>query len=135
MGHIYNCKPYFSQKPQPRKMKSHLVIIMCACYIFWQLFLLGLILYYYYITTIPSFARETCQFIFHQHYQQIQTYYMFIHLNLFISSKVALFCVMVITADHLLSFCYHVIFQTSQVYIYRYMHIYACIYIQILSHQ
>ena len=30
---------YFSQKQLPRKMKSRLVIIMCAGYIFWQLFL------------------------------------------------------------------------------------------------
>ena len=30
---------YFSQKQLPRKMKARLVIIQCAGYIFWQLFL------------------------------------------------------------------------------------------------
>ena len=30
---------YFSQKQLPRKMKSRLVIIACAGYILWQLFL------------------------------------------------------------------------------------------------
>ena len=30
---------FFSQKQLPRKMKSRLVIIVCAGYTFWQLFL------------------------------------------------------------------------------------------------
>ena len=36
---------YFSQKQLPREMESRLVIIVCAGYIFWQLFLLRLQLY------------------------------------------------------------------------------------------
>ena len=46
---------YFSQKQLPRKMMSRLVIIECAGYIFWQLFLWPLQLSYLpSLVTTPS---------------------------------------------------------------------------------
>ena len=53
--YLVSCLLYISQKQLPRKMKSRFVIIVCAAYIFWQLFLWRLyvrccdnILFYYY---------------------------------------------------------------------------------------
>ena len=45
---------YSSQKQLPREMESHLVIIVGAGYIFWQLFLRRLSIVWY-LTHIPQF--------------------------------------------------------------------------------
>ena len=47
---------YFSQKQPPPKMTSRLAIVVCAGYIFWQLFLLLSLLYIVYCTVFTLYT-------------------------------------------------------------------------------
>ena len=69
---------HFSQKQLPRKMKLRLVIIVCAGYIFWQLFLWEL-----YLGAYHNIVYDTLEILMYSYVYHILHVYSILHCTLY----------------------------------------------------